>query len=271
MSKSTSRTAHAPAGSNARSRRATAAKPDPDPTPKGDPSPAPRRMGADEIYDELRDRIALLHYEPGEMLGETALAEEFGVSRTPIRQALQHLEFDGLVITKRGVGTMVTTLDLPYLRAVYTLRLKLIDVIGDLSPGRVAGADLRPLEAILEEAKAMRAAAEPTDMRELARLYVDFNRELANAIDNRPLREIADRLFYQTSRVWLQLAPDLDLPSEVDYVIDEVSRVHEALERGDMREVAAVRREHMIGLLQRINDFIGAELVTGEPSPGRTT
>jgi len=230
-------------------------------------STTPRRLGADDIYLELRDRIALLTYEPGVMLGENALAEEFGVSRTPVRQALQHLEFDGLVVTRRGVGTMVSTLDLPYLRAVYTLRLKLIDVIGDLSPGRVAGADLRPLEAILDQVKVMRSAAGRNDMRELAKLYIDFNRELSAAIDNRPLREIADRLFYQTSRVWLQLAPDLDLASEVEYVVDEISRVHAALERGDMREVAAVRREHMVGLPQRINDFICADLATVEPSP----
>lgn len=224
---------------------------------------AGRRLGADEIYEVMRERIALLTYEPGAMLGEVALAEEFGVSRTPIRQALQHLESDGLVVTRRGVGTMVAMLDLPYLRAVYTLRLKLIDVIGDLSPGRVAGADLRPLEAILAEMEAMAATIEPPDMRELARLYVDFNRELSQAIGNRPLREIADRLFYQTSRVWLQLAPDLDHRAEVGYVVDEVRRVHHALKRGDMRGVAAVRREHMIGLLRRINDFIGAELPTG--------
>lgn len=236
--------------------------------PAGEVGGQPRRPGADDIYRELRDRIALLTYEPGAMLGETALAEEFGVSRTPIRQALQHLESEGLVVTRRGVGTMVTTLDLPYLRAVYTLRLKLIDVIGDLSPGRVAGADLGPLEAILAAAEAMGSSAERTDMRELARLYVDFNRELSRAIGNRPLREIADRLFYQTSRVWLQLAPDLDHAAEVEYVVDEMRRVHAALERGDMREVAAVRREHMIGLLRRINDFIGAELPARDPAAG---
>jgi len=235
----------------------------------GGPRSSPeRRLGAAEISEVLRERIALLTYEPGAMLGEVALAAEFGVSRTPIRQALQHLESEGLVVTRRGVGTMVATIDLPYLRAVYTLRLKLIDVIGELSPGRVAGADMRPLERILAEVEAMQASASPPDMRELARLYVDFNRELSHAIGNRPLREIADRLFYQTSRVWLQLAPDLDQKAEIGYVVDEVRRVHDALSRGDMRGVAAVRREHMVGLLRRINDFIGADLTAEDKDSG---
>ena len=215
------------------------------------------RFGAEEIHAELRERIALLYYDPGEMLGEVSLAAEFGVSRTPIRQALQRLEYEGLAVTRRGIGTMVATLDLPYLRSVYTLRLKLIDVIGDLSPHRVVGADLEPLSAILTAVEAMRAPA-PPDLRALARLYVDFNRELSRAIGNEPLREIADKLFFQTSRVWLQMAPDLDPQREVDYVVDEVRRVHRALEAGDMRGVAAVRREHMVGLLRRMNDFLGA-------------
>ena len=218
-----------------------------------------QRFGAEQIHEELRERIALLHYDPGEMLGEVALAEEFGVSRTPIRQALQRLEYEGLVITRRGVGPMVATLDLPYLRAVYTLRLKLIDVIGELSPRLVAGVDLGPLKEILQAVESMGGVDNP-DLRALARLYIAFNRELSRAIGNEPLREIADRLFFQTSRVWLQLAPHLDPEAEVACVIDEVRRVHDALSVGDMGGVAAVRREHMVGLLQRMNNFLGAQM-----------
>lgn len=225
------------------------------------------RLSTEQIHDELRDRIALLRYDPGEMLGEVALAEEFGVSRTPIRQALQRLEYEGLVVTRRGIGTMVATIDLPYLRSVYALRLKLIDVIGDLSPRHVDDAALGPLTEILRAVEDM-AADEAPDLRSLARLYIDFNRELSRAIGNEPLREIAERLFFQTSRVWLQLAPHLDPRGEVVQVIDEVGRVRSALAAGDMHEVAAVRREHMIGLLQRMNNFLGAQMPAGNAGDG---
>ena len=224
--------------------------------PRRDPD---HRFGAEQIHDELRERIALLHYDSGDMLGEVALAEEFGVSRTPIRQALQRLEYEGLVVTRRGIGTMVATLDLPYLRAVYALRLKLIDVIGELSPHLVADVDLGPLEEILRSVESLAGVKNP-DLRALARLYIAFNRELSRAIGNEPLREIADKLFFQTSRVWLQLAPHLDPEAEVASVIDEVRRGHDALAVGDMSGVAAVRREHMVGLLQRMNNFLGAQM-----------
>jgi DNA-binding GntR family transcriptional regulator len=209
--------------------------------------------GVDAIYGELRDRICLLRYPPGAMLSENALADEFGVSRTPIRQALQRLTFEGLVVSRHGVGTMVTTVDLQYLKEVYALRLKLIDIIGEMAPGHVTEDDLELLAELAEAARAVRDARAPE---QLARVYHRFNDELSRAIGNQPLREIADRLFYQTTRVWLQLLPEMVWEDEVDYVVDEIESVLQALQREDMRAVAGVRRNHMVMCLGRINSYL---------------
>ena len=109
----------------------------------------------DHIYLELRERIAVLTYPPGTALSETRLAEEFGVSRTPIRQVLQRLEFDGLVEAQHGIGTIVSAIDFMYLKQVYALRLKLITLIAELAHARLEG-DLVILEDLVERAKEMR-------------------------------------------------------------------------------------------------------------------
>ena len=57
--------------------------------------------------------------------------EEFEVSRTPIRQALQRLEFQRLVDIRDGIGTIVTGVDFHALRNVYELRLRITGLIGD--------------------------------------------------------------------------------------------------------------------------------------------
>jgi DNA-binding GntR family transcriptional regulator len=207
----------------------------------------------DAMYTELRKRICLLIYPPGTMLSESTLATEFGVSRTPIRRVLQRLEFDSLVVSKHGIGTMVTAIDLPYLKDVYALRLKLIDLVGELSPARVSTKDFIILGELLDATQTLMQTCDPA---ELGHLYLRFNEELSRAIGNKPLREIADRLFYQTSRVWLQILPDLDWKNEVYHVQDEITRVNEALRAGDMREVAKVRREHFIKCLERINRYL---------------
>lgn len=60
------------------------------------PRTAAPRGQAIEIHRVLRDRICLLQYRPGELLVETELAAEFNVSRTPVRQALQRLDYEAL-------------------------------------------------------------------------------------------------------------------------------------------------------------------------------
>jgi DNA-binding GntR family transcriptional regulator len=207
------------------------------------------------IYTTIRDRICLLQYPPGEMLSENQLAEEFGVSRTPIRRVLQRLEFEGLVVSKQGVGTLVTIVDLQYLKEVYAVRLRLVELTGELSPIRPTPANILPLEDILKEVEKMRDRYDPVA---LARLYNRFNSEMIKFIGNRPLREISERLFYQTVRVWLQILPDLDWLAEVNYITEEIQDVMSALRAGDMGAVAQVRREHMALLLARTSSYLGS-------------
>lgn len=207
------------------------------------------------IYQELRERIALLDYAPGSLLSENQLAKEFGVSRTPIRQALQRLEFDGLVSVVRGVGTVVAPIDMLYLKQVYALRLKLIDVIADLDARWVSPAEIRNLRSLHAQVLGMAVDGTP---RELAKAYLRFNETAARAIGNEPLRDIADRLYFQTSRVWPQALPALDWKREVEIAAEEIDTVATALAEGNMPLLAETRRRHMIDSIHRINHYLGS-------------
>ena len=217
------------------------------------------------IYQELRERIALLDYAPGSLLSENQLAKEFGVSRTPIRQALQRLEFDGLVKVVRGVGTVVAPIDMLYLKQVYDLRLKLIDVIADLDARWVSADEIRTLRELHDQVLAMKTGSTP---RELARAYLLFNDTVTRAIGNEPLREIADRLYFQTSRVWPQALPALDWQREVEIAAEEMETVATALDEGNMPLLAETRRLHMIDCIHRINRYLGS--FEAGPEPGRS-
>lgn len=206
------------------------------------------------IYHEIRDRICLLQYPPGMVLSENQLAGEFGVSRTPIRRVLQRLEFEGLVVSKQGIGTLVTIVDLQYLKEVYALRLRLSELAGELSPLRPTGEKIEALAALLKQVEKMQAHYDPPA---LARLYNAFQAEMTPLIGNRPLREISERLFHQTARVWLQILPDLDWPAEVSYICEEIAAVAAALRAGDMKGAAQVRRDHMARLLARTSNYLG--------------
>lgn len=218
------------------------------------------------IHRELRERIALLAYPPGGLLSENRLAKEFGVSRTPIRRVLHRLEFDGLVRIERGVGTIVAPIDMVYLKQVYDLRLKLIDVIADLDPVDASEEEIRILRGLRDQVASMRDGGEP---QELARAYLRFNETVTRVIGNEPLREIADRLFYLTSRVWLQALPALDWPQEVGIVAQEIRETATALSAGDMRAVAESRRHHMLDCIHRVNAYLGSFETAQHPAQAR--
>lgn len=72
----------------------------------------PRGTGANFVYEELRTAMLNLELEPGTFLDETELAQRFGVSRSPVREALIRLSAEGLVKTLRNRSSVVATLDL---------------------------------------------------------------------------------------------------------------------------------------------------------------
>src|SRR3546814_17456473 len=77
---------------------------------------------ADQAYQGLLAAIAEGRLKPGERVRETALAEELGISRTPIREALQRLARDGLVQLDARSGARVTELSLAAIQELYDLR-----------------------------------------------------------------------------------------------------------------------------------------------------
>lgn len=207
------------------------------------------------LYNTVRRRIYTLDYPPGEALREEELANEFGVSRTPIRQVLQTLEFEGLVTSRPGIGSIVTTVDLRALKEVYAFRLKLVELIGELSNPRITEDDIKNLEGLMKEANAMRSVFDP---KALALLYLRFHEQMIKLITNRPLRKVYDQLFHQTARVWLQILPELEWEDEVEAVYEEFRDVVKALRANDIAAAATVRRNHMALLLVRINRYLSS-------------
>jgi DNA-binding GntR family transcriptional regulator len=214
-----------------------------------------QRMDLDsrEIYENIRERICLFDYEPGEMISENALATEFGISRSRMRRVMWQLESDGLIHISKGSGAVVTALDIRSLKEVYVVRQKLIELVGELRPAHISDDIITNLEGLLEQTRQMREQYDPVA---LASLYYSFHREMLQLIRNTFLKEITDRLYHLTARVWLQLLPDLDWIEEVEVMGDEIHDVLEALRDKDMATVAKVRHEHMAMMLQRINNYL---------------
>jgi DNA-binding GntR family transcriptional regulator len=208
----------------------------------------------ERIYQTLRMRICLLDYAPGERLREEDLAEEFGVSRTPIRRVLVKLEAEGLLRSVHGVGTIVTDIEVEELAQVYELRVELAELVGKLSPVAIDDGLVARFREIRERCDQMVRKADP---REFARINMEFFHLFNSLTTNVPLREFSERLYYQTTRIWLKTASRLRgyeqlLNNEFVIFQREVADIAEAVENGDLAAASHVRRAHIAMSFSRI-------------------
>ena len=129
---------------------------------------------------------------PGSHLSEEELAQEFEISRTPVRRVLARLESEGLVQSVHGVGTIVTDVDIEELQQVYHLRLELALLIGKTFADPAHGCRSRSHSSLIERCD---ADLRNPDQRAFLRLNMDFFYELNAMTGNQPLREISERLY----------------------------------------------------------------------------
>ena len=206
----------------------------------------------ERIYKTIRDRICLLEYQPGERLGEEELAREFNVSRTPIRRVLSRLEGEGLLESRHGVGTFVTDVDIDSLAQVFQLRMELAELLGKLDPIPRSEDDLARVRALLVRCDKLLKKPDP---KAYARLNMDFFQELGAMIGNAPLREISERLYYLTTRIWLKSVPHLNLPDEIEVFRREMADILQAMEVGDLEAVGHIRRSHISMSVKRMKRY----------------
>ena len=220
------------------------------------PRPLSARERFERIYRILRDRICLLDYPPGSHLSEEELAQEFQISRTPVRRVLARLESEGLVQSVHGVGTLVTDIDIEELQQVYHLRLELALLIGKLSPIPRTATDLDRIRALIQRCDD--DMLNP-DQRAFLRLNMDFFYELTAMTGNLPLREISERLYFQVARVVLKLMPQLGLVEEFVAFRREMMEILAAAEIGDWESIGHIRRAHISMSFRRMMRHSGKD------------
>jgi DNA-binding GntR family transcriptional regulator len=221
------------------------------------------RATKQEIHELLREQILLLDLPAGSRLREEKLAEQFGVSRTPIRQVLDRLEFEGLVEQVPGAGASVSHLDTKALRDVWAVRLKVAEIVADFVRLPARPEILERLTAIRTE---LSEVAKSRDIRALGALYNRYHQVMLDVMSNDALIRIHDLLYVQTARVWMQFMPEMDFNVEIRVMREEIDQTLKALKGNSGAALARVRVEHMERLLSRFNTIVNFLPTAKEPS-----
>ncbi len=157
------------------------------------------RSRNDVIFEIVRDRICLREYDEGHVIHETALATEFRVSRTPIRQVLQRLVYEQLAETRNGVGTIVSYVG-PQSADMLRFRIGLTRLIADLIPLQLPstlGSDYARLQAL---AGLLKPGSSPKEAWDVWRTHHEVRNAL---IGDEALRQMDDTIFFRTARTWI--------------------------------------------------------------------
>lgn len=125
-------------------------------------------FGADALATQLRERIREGTLSPGSTLNQVSLAEEFGVSRIPLREALRSLHGEGLVVLEAGQAARVVEHTEADITDLYDLRLRLEPILADEIIDTLASTDLRELGELAQQ---MARHPEPGDWSNLNRRF----------------------------------------------------------------------------------------------------
>ena len=149
-----------------------------------------RRLLRDDVYGRLRDAIVDGTFAPGEQLRDLELAEWLGVSRTPVREALLRLAEAGLVVTRPGRSTTVSSLDERAVRDARDVVAAMHEVAVREAVGILTAADL---ETMREANRRFGSALEQGDVEAALRADDDLHGVLVAVAANRALTAVLDQ------------------------------------------------------------------------------
>lgn len=197
---------------------------------------------AEQAYLALRDRLIMLEIAPGEPLQEGRIAEGLGVGRTPVREAIKHLELDHLVVTYPRRGTFATTVDITALAAITQVRAALEPVAVRAASANQDPSARAALEESLRSLDALEAEPEAADPRHALQVDVGVHRAIYHACGNVYLAETLLRLDNLSTRIWCVAMHRL--PGLTSHVT-ELREMLDAMLAGDDDRAAELVTQHV--------------------------
>lgn len=189
-----------------------------------------------DAYARILAAIDEGQFRPGDRLVESDLAERFGMSRTPIREALQRLETQGM-LRRDGRSLMVATLDHDQLTELYAVRIELEALAARLAAQHAAEEEIRVLAEMVADDRAL--LGEPAA---LARANRRFHIQIHRASHNRYLVKQLD----QVHRAMALLATTSFAVKGRDVVaLDEHQAIVDAIAARDPQAADAALRQHL--------------------------
>lgn len=191
------------------------------------------------VSETMREAIVNGTLKPGERLMEIQLAEELGVSRTPVREAIRKLELEGFVVMIPRRGTYVAGLSIKDINEVFEIRTALDVLAAGLAAERITEEELEQMERLMVE---IGEHIDKGDMDAIITLDSEFHDILYKASRNDRLVGIINNLREQFTRF---RSISIAYPGRLKNTLEEHRQLVEAIAQRNSDTAQQLAREHM--------------------------
>jgi DNA-binding GntR family transcriptional regulator len=190
-----------------------------------------------------------MEYQPGQILNEKVLGEEFGISRSPVREVLNRLEWEQLVRIIPRTGSMVTEIEFSKIMNVFQVRFEIEPFESQLAGDRLGKIHLDILEDLKTTCDAL---IDNKNRKVLAEVDFAIREMIHDAAGNPVLKEVTERLYIQTFRLWYVVMDKGDWNEEVKSMAEEIGELSDLIVTKNTRQLGEVRRDRINKHFERL-------------------
>ncbi len=191
------------------------------------------------VFETISNAICTGVLKPGERLMEINIANELGVSRTPVREAIRKLELEGYVMMIPRRGTYVADVSIHDVYEVFEIRSALDSLASRLAAERISEDELHELHRLLLE---IEKYIELDDINKIVKYDTKFHDLLYKASRNNRLVGIIFNLREQLTRFRTK---SMSYPGRLRETLEEHRRIVDAIARGNTSDAQRVAEEHI--------------------------
>ena len=217
-----------------------------------------RKSTTDIIYESLKEAIIKFDFLPGTKLVEQDLSKKLQISRTPLREALKLLEFEGFVTRKLNGGLEVSKLSIKELQDIYELKIAIESIAVKSIAENWHGSDLNELENIVNKiqlelkrtSKKENRYSENSVLWGLEKLNLDFHFELINIYGNQIFIEMLKRIHGRFSR-YTYICYKNNKERFIKLLYEHL-KIYELIKKRKSNEAVKMIKEHIIRAEEKI-------------------
>jgi len=199
------------------------------------------KLQRQQAYENIKEAIVTLRLEMGKNINEQELCQQFKLGRTPVREALQLLASEGLVVIIPRKGVYVSYVSLDDFQKLYEMRLMVETYCISEATSKISDAEIGRLKTLIAEAEPL---IDAMDIEGLLRVDREIHMGIVKSLNNRYIEQIASQVYDLVTRMWF-LSFRTRSQAELKTSLQAHTKILDMLAARNEAETQNANREHL--------------------------